>query len=367
MPTSKLKPDELLTGIAPASPTAAVYAREGGARAEGEAFSPPLVIRGESLLEGEFPDSGESYHFEAKNGRPVLISNPLPKPNGVAYAAITDYFNCTFPFKTTDLSQFFVQVFNCLGDRFAPAVEQGRPLHFYPTSFKLGNSSAIFAYGPQGGILSLSGEACHLVPDWTDLITFTRDKLGARISRWDGAVDDYDGIHSVDLALQMYIDRQFNSGGNEPTCEQKGNWVKPDGKGRSFYVGKRENGKMLRAYEKGMQLGKAWDPWARWEVELHNTDRIIPFDVLLEPGKYVAGAYPKALNWVQDEMQRIRTIQKSGKISYEFLTHHAGNAYGKLINVMLQTEGSAEKVVEKLIRDGIPSRLDTPSLTGYEK
>jgi phage replication initiation protein len=331
------------------------------------AESPPLVIRGESLEESKFPYSGENYQLISENGRPVLIAHPQPKPDGVPFAAITDYLNCTFPYSPNDDIRFFSRLFSCLGERFAPAVDRGRPLHFYDDSYSLGNSSAVFGHGRQGGILSLSGEACHLVPDWKELIAFLKDDLGGRISRWDGAVDDYKGIHSVDMALEMYDAGKFNSGGNEPTCEQRGNWRKPDGKGRTLYVGKRENGKMARIYEKGMQLGSPWHPWVRWEVELHNKDRVIPWEVLLEPGSYVAGTYPKALAWVQDEMQRICTIQKTGRISYDCLIHHASNAYGKLVGVMMEVEGSPEKVVEKLIRDGIPTRLDTPSLTGLGK
>lgn len=328
---------------------------------------PPLVIRGESFINSDFPESGERYELISENRRSVLLAHPLPKPDGVAYAAITDWLNCTFPFQPSDLTRFFTQLFACLGERFAPAIDRDRPFNFYETSYSLGQSSAFFAYGRQGGILSFSGESCHLVPNWPELVVFLRDKLGARISRWDGAVDDFSGVHSVDIALQMYLEGKFNAGGNEPTCEQHGNWIKPDGKGRSFYVGKRQNGKMARIYEKGMQLGKAWDQWVRWEVEMHNKDRIIPWEVLLEPGKFVAGAYPKALNWVKDEMQRINTIKKTASISYDCLVHHASNGYGKLVGVMLEIEGSPEKVVEKLKRNGIPTRLDTPSLTGYGK
>jgi phage replication initiation protein len=109
-----------------------------------------LVIRGESFNKSGFPDSGKSYELVSENGRPVLLAHPLSKPDGVSYAAITDYLNCTFAFNSSDLTRFFVQIFDCLGDHFAPAVERGRPLHFYPHSYSLGNSSAIFAQGPQG-------------------------------------------------------------------------------------------------------------------------------------------------------------------------------------------------------------------------
>lgn len=365
MPTPKLQ-SKLLTGTAPANPTASANARKGDARAEGEALCPPLVIRGESLEENTYPEGGESYKLVTDGRRCYLEAHPQPKPDGVAYAAITDYLNTTFPFNPCDLTQVLMQLEACLGQNFTPADNRLRPLHFYENSYSLGVSSGIFAFGKQGGMLSLSGEACHLVPDWEKLIVLVRDTLAGRISRWDGAVDDYYGTHSVDIALQMYLDGEFNAGGNEPSCEQRGNWIKPDGKGRTLYVGKRENGKMARIYEKGKQLGAPKNPWVRWEVELHNTDRIIPFEVLLEPGKYVAGAYP-AFCWVREEMQRIRTIQKTGKISYESSVGHAKNAYGKLINTMMAIEGSAEKVVEKLVRDGIPSRLNTPSLTEFGK
>lgn len=117
-------------------------------------------------------------------------------------------------------------------------------------------------------------------------MSYLRDTLNANVTRWDGAVDDYSGAHSVNDAVNLFLDGQFTAGGNTPSCNQHGNWIQPDGSGRTFYVGKRKNGKMLRVYEKGMQLGGQWHPWVRWEVELHNKDRIIPWDVLLEPGRF---------------------------------------------------------------------------------
>jgi hypothetical protein len=127
-----------------------------------------------------------------------------------------------------------------------------------------------------------------------------------------------------------------------------------------FNVGKRKNGKMLRVYEKGMQLGGQWHPWVRWEVELHNKDRIIPWDVLLEPRRFFVGFYPNTLGWAQVEMSKIRTLQKQSKISYEHLTAYAAVAYGPLPNVMLEVEGSADAVLKKLHRLGSTRRLIHP-------
>jgi len=210
--------------------------------------------------------------------------------------------------------------------------------------------------------LSLPGAACTLIPleGWTALSIYFSEHLNAKITRWDGAVDDYDGLHSVDWAVSQFKAGHFTAGGNKPSCNQRGNWIEPDGRGRTFYVGKRENGKLIRIYEKGKQLGDPNSPWVRWEVELHNTRRVIPWDVLTRPGQYVAGAYPST-RWAHKESCRIKTAQKTEEITYDSLTHYARQGYGKHLNVMFKKEGSAEKVMERLVREGRPARLEIPS------
>ena len=329
-----------------------------------QGYASRLVIRGESSWHQVTGDDGETYLAIFEGGRGRLVHLPQPKQDTDPYTAITDYLNCTFPFSGRDLGDFFFELLDCLGPKFGPVRNRQRGIHGWDHSYALGESSALFGLGGQNGtgFLSLPGEACHQVPNWQRLINFLDIELGGRITRWDGAVDDYSGVHNVDWAVKLYLSGQFTAGGNRPSCSQKGNWIEPDGRGRTFYVGKRENGKMVRIYEKGMQLGARFHPWVRWEVEMHNTDRIIPWKALLEPGKFVAGAYPKALDWIEEEMQRIKTVQTTAKIGYDHLTRTAATAYGKLINVMLEVEGSAEKVVEKLIRDGVPSRLRLPTV-----
>lgn len=290
--------------------------------------------------------------------------------NGVAKAALVDFLNSSFPFAgRSALPAFFNQLFSVVGSDFAPAIDRHRKFYLYEHSFALGNTKAVFAYGGNNGtaVLSFSGEDCHRIPDWYKLVEFLRDHLGGRITRLDCAVDDFEGVHTVDHAVEMYQANLFNAGGRQPRVRQAGNWIAPDGTGRTLYVGNRKNGKIARIYEKGMQLGIPWHPWVRWEVEWQNTRRIVPWEAIFEPGKYVAGAYPKALGWVSEEQSRIRTLTHTAKIGYAALTHYASEAFGKHIDLMLKVEGSAEKVVEKLRRDGLPSRLDLPSIPGYGK
>lgn len=328
----------------------------------GEVGTPRLVIRGESFGE-QSVDGGESYELVLRGSRPALIATPLPKSDGNPYAAITDYLNVSFPCREDHIHWFVTCLRSAMGDAFGEMRERGGGKHGYKRSFAFGSSNALFAIGGQAGtaFLSMPGEACAQVRSWPDMVAMLRDELKARITRWDGAVDDYAGSHDVDLAARWWERNQFNAGGNRPSCNQSGNWIEPDGRGRTFYVGKRENGKMLRVYEKGKQLGDKSSPWVRWELELHNTDRIIPFEVLLEPGRYVAGAYP-CMQWVREDVCRVRTTQRQGKIAYERLKHYAKTAYGPLLNVMMEVEGSADAVVAALRRNDVPSRLDLPGL-----
>lgn len=322
---------------------------------------PRLVIRGESYVDS-IPDSGEKLQFRAigGNGKHKIVSIPLPKPDAEPLAALTDYLNTTFPLvysqeKILELLDYF-KLF--LGESFDSLEQRKGGLHGYQVSFTVGDTGALFAYGGQRGtaFFSMPGSACALIQDWASCYHLFHEILKARITRWDGAVDVFNGVPSVDDAVNFYQIDLFNSGGNRPSCSQQGNWIEPDGTGRTFYVGKRKNGKLLRVYEKGKQLGDPESPWVRWELELHNRDREIPWDVILEPGKYLAAAYP-CMSWVNKIQERIKTNKKTAQISYDHLTHYASQAYGPLINVMLKVEGSPEKVIERLKRPGVPARL----------
>lgn len=334
-------------------------------RAHGDGtLVPGVVIPGESSQNQELPESGERLELVICGKRPCVIAHPLPAEFAPAEGAITDFLNCTFRFQTTDqnLKAFFKDLARVAGPEFQNVQSRGKGMNGYEKSFDIGKHGAKFCCVGQRNtaLLMLPGKACHTIPDWPALIELLRDQYKARITRWDGAMDDFDGLHSVDWAVTQYLSGGFTNGGNKPSCRQLGNWIEPDGSGRTFYIGKVQNGKMLRVYEKGMQLGFPFHPWVRWEIELHNVDREIPWDVLLQPGKYLAGSYPKVLGWVNTEMSRVKTIAKEGELSYDHLVHYAATAYGSLMNAMLRVEGSPEAVLHRLKRDGLPRRLRLP-------
>lgn len=315
----------------------AARARDGGA-ADACALdgAPRTVIRGESPRD----DIPKRVH-----GEPVRV--------------LTDWVNLTFPFDGQERSvERFVRVFTeATGERFGGMTDRDRGLHGYASSYEFDRGGVVFAYGGQRNtaFLSLSSEGCALVLDWERFIHLGRNVLTGRITRWDGAVDDFVGMHSVDLAVEMYEQGWFKSGGREPLTRVAGDWLGKR-RGRTLYVGNRDNGKLLRVYEKGKQLGDPDSPWVRWEVEFHNVDRVIPWDALLVPDRYVAGAFP-CMSWVGADRSRLRTIKAQDEISYDRLVHVGSLAYGALINIMLEREGSPERVIALLRKSGAPRRL----------
>lgn len=131
--------------------------------------------------------------------------------------------------------------------------------------------------------------------DWLAVHDFIEDKQG-RITRVDLTHDDFDGLITLAQAKEWFEAGDFHSGkGYPPSGEYIDDFG--SGKGKTLYVGSGKNGKVLRIYEKGKQLGDPQSPWIRWELELHNKDRVLPLDTLLYPARYLAAGYPPC-EWI---------------------------------------------------------------------
>lgn len=238
-------------------------------------------------------------------------------------------------------------------------------LNFYRDTWSLNDGAGMVSIGGQAGTILVQitghGMACAF-SGWQKRLHEVRQLMTrCVITRIDLAYDDHEGRrYSVDKALSDYLEGHFTMRGRPPSAEQRGNWLLPDGKGRTFYVGKRENGKMLRVYEKGRQLGDPDSEWVRVELELHNKDRVIPWDLIDCPECYLAGAY-SALLWVCDaeKVERISTLRKVAMMTYECMIGHLKRSYGGLINVILSVEESAlDRFVAVGDRRPMPKRLD---------
>lgn len=213
--------------------------------------------------------------------------------------------------------------------------------------------------------VSINGAGCSLIGDWRKPKRYV-ESVGADITRIDVAVDALKGEFSVDDAAKWYSGNGFNAGGRKPLYSVNGDWLESTGAGRTFYVGRRANGKYCRIYEKGKQLGNQDSLWTRFEVELHNTDREIPYGILSNPSMYFAGAYPCCQNLVEHGAQRIKTLRAEHEISLEHLVSYCKVAYGKLIHVLrfsASTQDEESKLLDELAVKGVPRRLGKTSLT----
>lgn len=203
--------------------------------------------------------------------------------------------------------------------------------------------------------VELNASACALVPDWHTVQQWG-ESIGAKITRVDLAHDDLKGeTISIETAKAWYEAGEFTSNGRPPAAKLVDDMG--SGKGKTLYIGNRANGKLLRVYEKGRQLGDPSSPWVRVELELRGKGRVIPWDVLTSPSTYLAGGYP-CLAFLSAVQDKIRTITKAVQITIGSIVRYLYTAGGKSINVLMQANGGdAFAVINAIKRDGIPRRL----------
>jgi len=213
--------------------------------------------------------------------------------------------------------------------------------------------------------LDISGTGCSRITSWQRFNNWLTEWEQVTLTRVDLAVDLLNGEFNVEHAVEWYQRGDFNSGGRNPRHSLIGDWLDPV-HGRTLEVGRRENGKMLRAYEKGRQLGDCNSPWTRFEVELRNNDRDLPFEILTQCDNFFAGAYRCLEKLIDCAAERIKTHQKEGEISLEHLIGYAKSAYGQLFHV-LRANLSASEVLEQVSRIGVPKRLEKSILGGFNR
>lgn len=207
-------------------------------------------------------------------------------------------------------------------------------------------------------LLQLNGKGCGLVTDWHSVQELL-EGLAATISRVDLAVDFLDGEYSVDDAMSLYHDGAFINRGRNPELDTQGAWHELGTKGRTMYVGKLKNGKTLCVYEKGRQLKMPDSNWTRFEVRLGNRDRVIPLDILTNPDRFFAGAYPALAHMLETAAQEIPTVREEVKGSLAHGLYHLERCYGKYIHQTLASTGcSMSDLVEEVRVVGIPKKVE---------
>lgn len=300
--------------------------------------------------------------------------------NAFKGTAVIDWFSFTFSGFPDQRIDAMVRLWLTEWMQMPICGEEGNGMHGFKHSvtfqtLRMGeiHPVAVLAWGGEnqrGKIyVSINGSGCSLIKDW-GCVQRIVDGINATITRTDVAVDALNGEFSLDDAGAWYENKGFNAGGRKPLYSVAGDWLAPTGAGRTFYVGRRQNGKYARIYEKGKQLGNRDSNWTRFEVELHNQDREIPYDIITNPSAYFAGCYPCCEGLVDVGAERIRTLQEEHEISLDRLRSYCRIAYGKLIHVLRfekTTRDQLADLVDELAVEGVPRRLGKTSLTAFNE
>lgn len=291
-------------------------------------------------------------------GESAHEGKPRPVTRGESHtdnAAHIDWFACTFVPGAGGIRQVIESVFLLPKDDW---LRRAGGWQGYDTRFDLGGFG-VLAYGGEhqrGTVhLELNAHGCARIEDWNAVRVWC-EAYGARVTRIDLAHDDFSG-QTVNIAqARAWFDQGlFTTGGRAPTARLVDDLG--SGKGKTLYVGQRQNGKLCRVYEKGKQLGDPESLWCRVEVEFRAKSRVIPYDTLVRAGDYLAGAYP-CLAYLSEGQDKVRTLRKAAEIGYARMIDCLRTQYGPALNVMLRVEGGDPfAVLEQAMRPGTPKRL----------
>ncbi|WP_255992063.1 replication initiation factor domain-containing protein [Chitinolyticbacter albus] len=240
--------------------------------------------------------------------------------------------------------------------------------NYYKATYALGDNWGTVSVGGQQDTIMVavfgSGLAAAAAGWEARMHQFlTAEAIRPRITRVDLSFDDIDGqYYSVDQAHAEWVAGRFTNGGRRPAGERRGDWDFPSGAGRTMNIGKRDSGRMCRVYEKGMQLGHKWHPWVRVEVELKSEGYLIPFDVLMHAGAYLAASYP-ALNWIAEKKaDRLESVKNTAVINLNKAIEVVRNQFGHYLWMIQELCGGDAQTTLDLVsrQDKIPPRFKVP-------
>jgi DNA relaxase NicK len=268
---------------------------------------------------------------------------------------IVDYFRFTFkranvphtrqvPGDTDDqnLARWFAHVFAQLLGFVVGIDRPGRDYYEFTTTIDnaFGHEVASVSAGgdSQRGTVcvTLKGEGCtYARPGWEKRVHAYFGEFMPTITRIDLARDFFEGEVDISELVGLYKAHAFSYRNRRPKHQCHGAWIGLDdgdasdytsvkldridlrriattdffkpGDSRTFQVGMRESGKLFRGYEKGHAFGDLSSKWLRGEVELRNVNRVIPWDAVVEPAQYYAGAY-EATNWLCNHPVAVKVL-----------------------------------------------------------
>lgn len=210
--------------------------------------------------------------------------------------------------------------------------------------------------------VNLTGRGCEWIPDWDEAQSALMTCSAYEPRRVDIALDTFKREVTHESVLEAYRGGLFTTSGRPPKMSQ----ILPDDAydGRTIYVGKRDQGKFLRAYEKGYEMVRMFPnirvsfvndvPIAdlyRLELELKAKNVPLPLDVIDSRDQYFAGAYPYLQQVLDVEPEIFRQSKERGpQRDMEAVLENIRHQYGSALFTALTVHGGdVGKVWEKIV------------------
>ena len=334
-----------------------------GQEDELEALAPRLVIRG------------------AQN---LPTTPPPPQKTVIDYLAITACESPAYFFELVKILIPGVSVFHLKG---------GWQGYKFRAKIDLyGQTIGLIAYGSQHGrnYLQLGGNACRHLTNWHHIQHYLASMEACKLSRVDIAADYYFGEISLDTVKTKYEAGGFKlpKARHNPVFDLR-QPIGGNGQplGWTAYIGKRENGKFVRIYHKGIeQFGKLSEPqqkqfssiwgqmkvdekynapegatfkdWVRCEVEYKAKDRDLSLSMLTDRDNYFSGAYPYLEEILpMAEPKRPKTLPNNLETELEVLFANLQPIVGSLIATARMMGMSDSEICDKLTNGKINQRI----------
>jgi phage replication initiation protein len=225
----------------------------------------------------------------------------------------------------------------------------------------------MMAYGgeSQRGSVSvnISGIGCAwMKDDWDEVQDSVQNLPEYELRRVDIALDTYKREVTHDKVVQAYRDGLFTLAGRPPSMTR----IEPEDPldGATIYIGKRENAKFLRCYEKGLELVKAYPRGSvrtindvpvediyRVELELKAKEGPLPVDLIDKRDQYFAGAYPYLQSVLDVNPEVLVQSRESGpQNSLAGMLANIRQQYGStLFTALMAHQGDIGAVWEKIV------------------
>lgn len=210
--------------------------------------------------------------------------------------------------------------------------------------------------------IEITGQGCQWVEDWDrceDDLSQLRDFQYKRV---DIALDTFKREVTHETVVAAHAQGMFTTLGKPPSMRQ----IVPSDpyEGRTAYVGKRDQPKFLRAYEKGYEQAQKYPglvidhfdgvpigDWYRLELELKAKQQLLPDDLIENRDQFFAGAYPYLQSVIDVEPQVLKQSRdKNPQRSLESMLRCIRGQYGdSLFTALVAHHGDIGAVWEKIV------------------